>query len=160
MKPKFGGAVALVGVMASLSGCSGTASTTGAPVTSAALGREVQDGTFAFTVTRFASHLNRVDDHTAQGQFVAVIMTVKNVGNDPQTYVGANQKLTDVAGNVYSSDGVVEAAVNDDQSLVNIKPGTQIQVESVFDVPPGTAPASVELHDSALSAGAIVHLDA
>jgi hypothetical protein len=158
MTRKFAAAAA-VSAVALLSGCGGPTGSTQSSQTSASLGREVHDGAFAFTVTRFASHLHRVDDHIAQGLFVALIVTVKNVGNDPRTYVGANQKLKDIAGKTYPNDAVVEAAVNDDQSLSNIKPGSQIQVESVFDVPPGTAVASVELHDSALSPGVIVTLD-
>jgi hypothetical protein len=125
----------------------------------AAVGREVHDGNLAFTVTRFDSHLQRIRDHIPHGEYVAVIMTVKNFGNRPETYRGANQKLKDIAGKAYSTDIAVDASLNDDQSPMDINPGYVVQVASVFDVPPDTVPASIELHDAASSAGATVNLD-
>ena len=40
----------------------------------------------------------------------------------------------------------------------DINPGNSIQVELAFDVPPGTNPAELELHDSMFSGGISVRL--
>ena len=161
MRGKTRGAVGgLLSVTALLSGCgSAPAATTYSSGVVASLGREVHDGSFAFTVTRFDSDLPRIRDHFPHGEYVAVIVTVKNVGNHPETYVGADQKLTDIAGKTYSSDSAVDATLNEDGISTDINPGHQVQVVLVFDVPPGTVPALVELHDSASSTGATVNLD-
>jgi hypothetical protein len=151
---------ALLSATALVSGCgSAPASTTNSSAAVASLGREVHDGNLAFTVTRFDCHLPRIRDHIPQGEYVAVIITVKNVGNHPETYVVADQKLKDTTGKTYSTDNAVDATLNDDQIPPTIKPGYPVQMASVFDVPPGTLPTSVELHESASSAGATVDLD-
>jgi hypothetical protein len=149
-------ACALVTVTAVLSGC-GSAPTTNRSAVVASLGREVHDGNFAFTVTRYDAHLPRIRDHLPHGEYVAVIMTVKNIGNRPETYNVANQKLRDIAGNTYSTDTAVDATLNKNPS--EIEPGHEAQMAAVFDVSPGTVPASVELHDSASSPGATIILD-
>src|ERR1700716_1196668 len=88
---------ALLGVAGLLGGCgSAPASTTNTSAAVASIGREVHDGNFAFTVTRFDSHLPRIRHHIPNGEFVAVIMTVKNIGDHTETYVAANQKLKDI----------------------------------------------------------------
>src|ERR1700682_6437509 len=99
MKGKTRGvAGALLSVTALVSGCGGPVSTTTSSAAVASLGREVHDGNFAFTVTRFVSHLQKIRNHIARGEYVALTVTVKNIGNHPQPYVGANQKLKDTAG--------------------------------------------------------------
>jgi hypothetical protein len=154
-----GVASALLSVTALVGGCGNApASTTNSPAAVASLGREVRDGNFAFTVTRFDSHLPRIRDHIPHGQYVAVIMTVKNLSNHPETFVGADQRLKDIAGMAYSTDTAADATLND-QIPPEIEPGYQVQLASVFDVPPDTVPESLELHDSASSAGATVNLD-
>ena len=154
-----GTASALLSVTALASGCGSAASTTNLSAAGASLGREVHDGNFAFTVTRFDSHLPRIRDHIPQGEYVAIIMTVKNGGTHPETYVGANQKLKDTTGTTYPTDTAVDASLNDDQIPPSINPGNQLQTAAVFDLPQGAVPASVELHESASSAGATVNLD-
>lgn len=154
-----GVAGALLSVTALVSGC-GSAPVHTASSTDAldSLGRVVRDGDFAFTLTRFDSHLPKIRDHIAQGEYVAVIMTVKNVGNRPEPYVGANQKLKDIAGKTYPTDNAVDATLNDGQISPAINPGHQVQWASVFDVPPDTVPAAIEVYESASSAGASINL--
>jgi hypothetical protein len=41
---------------------------------------------------------------------------------------------------------------------VEINPGNHITVTVAFDVPPGTTPAQLVVHDSALSGGAEINL--
>jgi hypothetical protein len=40
----------------------------------------------------------------------------------------------------------------------DINPGNSIQVQAAFDVPPGTQPAELELHDSMFSGGVKLQL--
>ncbi len=40
----------------------------------------------------------------------------------------------------------------------DINPGNAIQVKAAFDVPPGTVPSELEVHDSMFSGGATVRL--
>ena len=40
----------------------------------------------------------------------------------------------------------------------DINPGNSIQVQVAFDVPPGTQPAELELHDSMFSGGVKLRL--
>jgi hypothetical protein len=151
---------ALLTVPALATGCgSAPASTTSSPAATASIGREVHDGNFAFTVTRFDSNLPRIRDHVPNGEYVAVVMTVKNLGSHTETYVSGNQKLKDTAGNVYSTDNTVDAALNEDLGAFGIKSGYQAQMTEVFDVPSGVVPAFVELHDSASSPGTTVDLE-
>jgi hypothetical protein len=107
-------AVALLIVSATVSGCRGLATSTTASSSSAAasVGQEVRDGKFAFTVTKVdADHRKSIGDQTAQGEFVVLTLTVKNIGNEPQTYSGANQKLKDAAGKTDSNDDMVQASL-------------------------------------------------
>jgi hypothetical protein len=53
---------------------------------------------------------------------------------------------------------MVGATLDSDAFLSNIKPGNQVRVQSVFDVPPGTQPSAVEPYDAGYSGGAIVTL--
>ena len=150
---------ALLIVAALVSGCgTGPASSVSSSAGVSSIGREVHDGNFVFTVTRFDSGLPRIRDHIPHGDYVAVIVTVKNVGNHPEIYDGANQKLKDNAGKTYSTDILVDTTLNGESSAV-INPGHQVQMATVFDVPPDAVPAAVELHDSAFSVGAAVNLD-
>jgi hypothetical protein len=150
---------ALLIVTALVSGCGAVpASTVRSSAVVASIGGEVHDGNFVFTVTRFDSDLPRIRDHVPRGDYVAVIVTVKNVGDHPEIYDGANQKLKDSASKTYSTDIVVDATLNGESSAV-INPGHQVQMATVFDIPPDAVPAAVELHESALSVGAAVNLD-
>ena len=49
---------------------------------------------------------------------------------------------------------LIEAA----DALDRINPGNSIQVQAAFDVPPGTQPAELELHDSMFSDGVKLQL--
>jgi hypothetical protein len=136
--------------------------TTEAPVV-VGMGQEARDGKFGFTVTDIGTSQtagdpsNQFMQTTAQGVYVIVTMTVKNIGNEPQAYFGANQKLIDTAGREYSPDSAAEMWTNKDIQT-DINPGNQVVVKSIFDVPPGTTAAKLELHDSAFSGGTTVTL--
>ena len=120
----------------------------------AGLGQEVLDGKFAFIVTQVDT--SRTFGQTrAQGVYVVVSMAVRNVGTEAQFFVMSAQKLKDNAGREYSA-GLMEPPFV--QEVNNINPGLQVSVRLAFDVPPGTKPTQILLHESVSSQGASVNL--
>ncbi|RBO92490.1 DUF4352 domain-containing protein [Nocardia puris] len=125
-------------------------------------GSAVRDGKFEFAVTAVDPPVTAVGDNpylqsTAQGVYILVHVTVTNIGDRPQTYFGSNQKLIDDQGRRYENDTRAEINVND-HLATPINPGNSVDVTIVFDVPAGTVPAVLQLHDSAFSGGAKVAL--
>jgi Domain of unknown function (DUF4352)/Protein of unknown function (DUF2510) len=127
------------------------------------VGTAVRDGKFQFAVTKVVKGKARVGDDIlgkqAQGQFVLVYVTVKNIGDEPQTLFGENQTLYDTKGRKFSAD--TEAAIYVDQSktlIEEINPGNQLSGIIIFDVPKDAVPTKIELHDSAFSGGVTVTL--
>ncbi|MEV0684408.1 DUF4352 domain-containing protein [Nocardia sp. NPDC050378] len=127
-------------------------------------GTPVRDGKFEFTVTAVDRPVKVIGDNpylqkTAQGEYIAVHLTVTNIGDKPQSYFASNQKLFDDQGREFENDTMAGINVNDDSAMMSdINPGNSVDVVVVFDVPAGTVPASLELHDSMFSGGAQVAL--
>lgn len=129
-------------------------------------GSAVRDGKFEFRVLDI-SRAATVSDPTgnpymtvsAQGEFIVVTLSVTNIGDQPQSYFGQNQKLIDASGREYSTNTQADMYMND-VAFGDINPGNAIQVKVAFDVPPGAAPAELELHDSMFSGGVSVRLGA
>jgi len=118
-----------------------------------ALNQEVHVGVFAFTVTKVDLGVVQLGNKTAKGAFVVVDLSVRNIGDAPRTVYCQNQKLEDLAGKTY--DGVnVDAGAD----LLNITPGKQVQFSCAFDVPKGTQPGYVVVHDSPNFRSATVRL--
>jgi hypothetical protein len=92
---------------------------------------------------------------TAQGEFINVHMTVQNIGDRSQTFFATNQKLT-AAGRQYEADDMVSVWTS--SANVEINPGNSIDAVASFDVPPGTVPDVLEVHDSMFSGGAEISL--
>ena len=130
----------------------------------AQIDQEVQDGTFAFTVTDVEMTKTIGDgtlQKTSQGTYVVFSMNVKNVGDTPQSFNGGNQTLLDTAGQEYAVDGGADYNLNTDVPAglgAEINPGDQISVKIAFDLPPGAHPSALKLHDSKFSGGAVVRL--
>ena len=162
---------------ASAAGTTATDSGGGAPSSAAAkppaapagdkaasqLGAPVRDGKFEFTVTKIKPGVRQVGDTgfgvKAQGQFVLVSVTVENIGDEPQALFGDSQKLFDAAGREYSADSEAAIYLEDSNSLwEEINPGNKVDGVIVFDVPKGTDPTRLELHDSLFSGGVEVTL--
>jgi hypothetical protein len=150
------------------SGTSGTsggghaAATNAAAPKNAGLDQPVRDGRFEFTVTKVACGKTKEGDEflnkAAQGQFCEVSMTVRNIGNQPQTFSGSWQKVKGATGASYSDDTEAEIYANtNNQTIFNkINPGNSVQGLVVFDVPKDARLTSLELHDSPFSGGVTV----
>ena len=127
------------------------------------IGAVVADGKFEFTVTSVESGGVRIGNDTfgqdAQGQFVLVHLTVRNIGTEAQYFDGSSQKVADTQGRTHSSDGSAAIYLDDSNSFLNqINPGNEVQGIVVFDVPADAQLASIELHDSPFSGGVMVAL--
>lgn len=123
------------------------------------LGSEVRDGKFGFVVTAVDPPVKTLGDNqfmqkTAQGDYVVVHVDVTNTSNKPQSYFSQNQKLIDTQGREFTNDSMAGININDQTALMaDINPGNKLSVAIAFDVPPGTQPSEIELHDSMFSGG-------
>lgn len=125
------------------------------------VGHEVRDGDFSFVVTG----VERVDavadpefpelQKTAAGEYLIVNMRVSNVGSEPQTFFASFHTLSDGT-TTYESDD--EAWIYLGNTLADLNPGDSIDTAVVFDVPVGTQPQAIELHDGPYSDGVTVDL--
>lgn len=119
------------------------------------IGQKVRDGTFDFTVTQFNSS-RTFRDKRAQGVYVIVALTAKNVGVEPVLFQWAAQQLEDSTRRQYSANFMVPSLFG---NVVNaIDPGQEVPIKLVFDVPPGSKPTRIVLHESPSSDGAPVNL--
>lgn len=130
----------------------------------ATIGQPVRDGKFEFTVTSVDCGKSSVGgeflNKNAQGQFCLLNLTVKNIGNESQTFSDYGQLLFDAKGNKYSSDSGASFYANPSGStfLNTINPGNVVTGAVVFDIPKEVVPTQAELHDSSYSGGVKVNL--
>lgn len=130
--------------------------------TAAPAGSAVRDGKFEFQVLgitraqQAGDPSNQFETVQAQGEFIIVTMSVTNIGDRAQSYFGTNQKLFDTAGRQYEANSAADMWAN--KGTGDINPGNSIRVKAAFDVPPGTQPAELEVHDSMFSGGVKVRL--
>jgi hypothetical protein len=128
------------------------------------LGDEARDGKFAFVVHKIKCGVGAVGTQyvgaKAQGQFCLVSLTVKNIGDEPQTMFSSNQYA--FRGDTkYSVDdtATLYAAKNADSPWIKeINPGNSLTGTLVFDVPKNIKLDKLELHDSAFSGGVSMSL--
>ncbi len=125
------------------------------------VGQPVRDGDFEFLVTGIDRAPLVADPEfpdlqkAATGEYVFVKMKVTNVGTDPQTFFASFNTLSDGTTEFASDD---EAWIYLGNTLADLNPGDSIDTAVVFDVPVGTDPESIELHDGPFSAGVTVGL--
>jgi hypothetical protein len=139
-----------------------SSSRSAATSTQAAIGAQVRDGSLTYVVTgietatfladpRYPGSLNK----QARGEFLIVDLTVTNVGNAELTYYSTFNRLA-ASGSSYDNDE--EAWVYAGNLITDLAPGDSLDTAAVFDVPVGTVPDSIELHDAMGSKGAVVKL--
>jgi hypothetical protein len=86
-------------------------------------------------------------------------MTAHNIDDERQSFLPNNQKLIDSAGRLYAADAIAAVKMNHRSMVVDMNPGFNITLKVPFDVPAGTMPAAIELHDSVFSDGARVQVN-
>jgi len=127
------------------------------------LGDPVRDGKFEFVVSsaECASSVgNKLLNLKADGKYCVVDLTVKNIADKPQFFLGSAQKAFDAAGTKYTDDKVAGFYANGDTKtfVKKISPGEKVAGKVVFDVPKATTLTLIELHDSFFSGGVQVVL--
>jgi hypothetical protein len=127
------------------------------------IGEGAADGKFNFVVNGVDCTATEIGDEylstTAQGQFCIVDVTINNVGDKAQSFFGDNATLFNADGQEFSADSEAAIYLDDSSSLYEeINPGNTLASKVVFDVPAGTVPTSIELHDSMFSGGVTVDL--
>ncbi|SNT28384.1 protein of unknown function [Asanoa hainanensis] len=130
----------------------------------AKVGEAARDGKFEFTVKAPKCGVASVGDkylnEQAQGQFCLVTITVKNIGDKPQTFSDSSQKAFGADDVEYSADsGAAIYANKNTETLFNeINPGNKVTGVVVFDIPKKAKLTKLELHDSPFSGGVTVQL--
>jgi hypothetical protein len=141
-----------------------TEATAQPPPESAGLNQPVRDGKFEFTVTAVECGIaqvgNEILSEQAQGQFCKVSLTVKNIGNEAQMFLDANQYAFNAEGNKYEADSAAAIYLEEESSsfLENINPGNTVTGVILFDIPKDASIVKLELHDSAFSGGVTVNV--
>ena len=153
-----GGCAALMSIGSNVDNTGTFSNAGGSPSADGVSNQLVRAGTFLFVVKGVGAAGNRYGDPQPRGQWIVATMTVRNIGSEPESFIASNQKLIDSVGREYAADSAAAASMNEDSIAVDIDPGFTIDVRVPFDVPPGTLPGGVELHDSSLSGGATVKL--
>ncbi len=133
--------------------------------TLAKIGQPANDGKFQFVVNSFKCGETSVSQDqylskTAQGQYCLLNVTVKNIGNQAQTFDASNQYVYNAQNQKFSADSTASDYANASGStfLNDINPGNTVTGTVAFDVPKDVTPISAELHDSAFSGGVKVSL--
>lgn len=130
----------------------------------AAIGSKVRDGKFEFTITGVRDGGTQVGSsdfgEKAQGQFWLVDITVENIGDESQVFFDSEQKLKDEKGREHSSDSAAAMYLegNENVWLEEINPGNTVKGSLIYDLPAGSTPTEIELHDSMFSGGVTVDL--
>lgn len=145
----FGGCTAMVAIGSQLQKTAdgGEAASPGTPVL---------DGNFLFVVTDVSTPANGLSAPRPRGQWIIATITVRNIDEERQGFLACNQKLVDSAGHTYAADTAAAVAMNNGSMQIDMNPGAHITLNVPFDVPPGTQPTAIELHDSVFSGGARV----
>lgn len=132
------------------------------PSAAPGVGTPVRDGKFEFVVTNVQPGVPSVGEdfltETAQGEFVLVTMNIANIGDEAQSFSTSAQKLLDGQGRQFSVDDMATIVLDQGVAFEQINPGNSLEATVVFDVPAGTIPTEIELHDSLFSGGAVVAL--
>ncbi|GIF25497.1 hypothetical protein BJ973_003774 [Actinoplanes tereljensis] len=123
------------------------------------VGDPVRDGKFEFVVSRVDCSRTKVGlehlEKTAKGKYCVVSLSVRNIADESQYFLGRWQKAFDAAGTEYGNDEIAGVYANHDTQtfLKKLSPGDRVEGKLVFDVPKATRLTSLELHDSLLSGG-------
>lgn len=133
----------------------------------AKIGQPAKDGKFEFTVNKISCGETSLSDGfgnveaTAQGQFCRMNVSVKNIGNQAQSFDETAQYLYDTSGKKYSIDttATIWAQPTEQSPWGNdINPGNTLTGDVMYDVPKAVTPVTAELHDSSFSGGVKVSL--
>lgn len=127
------------------------------------IGAPARDGKFEFVVRGVRDGGTTIGPdfmaERAQGRFVLVDLTVRNIGNRAQSLDVSSQKVLSTQGTQFSPNTTATISVDDAAVFYEqINPGNALQLTIAYDLPVGVDPAEIELHDSIFSGGVTVAL--
>jgi hypothetical protein len=122
-------------------------------------GSALHDGDLEFVVSEVGTPANWRGDPRPKGQWIIATMTVRNLDDQSQEFAANNQKLIDSDGHVYAADAEAAVSMNKSSMVVTMNPGDSVDMKLPFDVPAGTLPAALELHDSVFSDGVRIRVN-
>ncbi len=122
-------------------------------------GAAVHDGDFEFVVSDVSPPADWHGDPQPRGEWIVATTTVRNLDDQSQEFAPNNQLLVDSDGHTYAADAEAAVAMNRTSMVVKVNPGANITVKVPFDVPAGTIPTAIELHDSVFSNGVRVQVN-
>jgi hypothetical protein len=123
------------------------------------VGSALHDGDLEFVVSEVSTAANWRGDPRPKGQWIIATMTVRNLDDEPQEFAANNQRLLDSDGHVYAADTEAAVSMNKSSMVITMSPGESITMKLPFDVPAGTLPTAVELHESVFSEGARIQVN-
>ncbi|WP_280458453.1 serine/threonine-protein kinase [Nocardia carnea] len=125
----------------------------------AATGTAVRDGNFEFVVRNVESDVPTIGFDRAQGMFVVVSFTVRNIAAEPKTYTPLGQELHDTAGGKFGPDVTATAQRAATAAAPRtLQPGESLGTHLVYEVPAESVPASMTFRDFPFSLGTSVAL--
>ncbi|WP_280401916.1 DUF4352 domain-containing protein, partial [Nocardia carnea] len=125
----------------------------------ASAGTAVRDGSFEFTVRNVESEVASIGFDRAQGMFVVVSFTVRNIAPEPKTYTPLGQELHDAAGGKFGPDVTATAQRAATAAAPRtLQPGESLGTHLVYEVPAGSVPARMTFRDFPFSLGTSVSL--
>ncbi|MGZ8178576.1 DUF4352 domain-containing protein [Williamsia sp. SKLECPSW1] len=127
------------------------------------IGAPARDGKFEFVVRGVRPGGTTIGPDVmaerAQGEFLLVDLTVRNIGDRAQSLDISSQKVLSAQGTQYSPSTAATIQLDDGGVFYEqINPGNALQVTVVYDLPTGTDATQIELHDSMFSGGVTVDL--
>ncbi|MFG1793935.1 protein kinase [Nocardia sp. NPDC049149] len=132
------------------------------PAVPAPSGTPVRDGKFEFVVTDLDTGVRRVGLQSAEGSFSIVTLAVRNISDEPKWFLPFGQRLYDATGTSFDPNApasIWQATQHRYNYSFELAPGESATTQLVFDLPRGTTPNHVELHDFVLSNGVAVRVD-
>src|SRR5262249_31819635 len=131
------------------------------PVNFGAVGQEVLDESFAFTVTSFECGTAQIS-RTPQGKFCFLAITVRNTGRNPLTFQARAQMLQDNQQRTFGPDVAAtgEHPANAGRDVLSpvINPGNELRGTLVYDVPAQVTLVAATLRAGPTGPGAYVKL--
>ncbi|MCI9890021.1 DUF4352 domain-containing protein [Micrococcales bacterium 31B] len=126
------------------------------------LNTPVTSGDFEFTVSEVKQGPDTVGseylNQKAQGTYMIVTLSVKNIGNAPEYFLDSSVKLVNTAGQEFSNDStaaIYASTGGDAVWLKEINPGNSVSGDLYFDVPAGFEAAAVKLSGPGFLDGSI-----
>lgn len=143
-------------------GDAGSSTTTSAEAPAApeapGFGTPVTVGTFEFTASALTDIGTTVGtpplSQDAQGTYLQLDLSVKNVGDSAEMFLSNYVKLIDADGRTFDSDSTASIYADGASVWVStINPGNAMSGPIFFDVPAGTQPVAIQVTDNMFADG-------